>query len=172
MDLSKYLDKKILLQFEEVNMNVKMKDIPAYNKYVKNLVKEIKTKYPTFLGYPVYSSRFGQSKMNSGIELLKEFPEMFNEKGEVKKALELAIKLQKKDLPPKEIQSLSVQMNELLNQLEVTEDVFCELRFEQLNFELIQNLKSDPIINTHYTDQQKRSIAVILFRVNEVKIPC
>jgi hypothetical protein len=171
MDLSKYLDKKILLPFEKVNMKVKMKDIPAYNKYVKDLVKEIKTKYPTFLGYPVYSSRFGQSKLNSGIELLKEFPEMFEDKEMVKKTLELAIKLQRKDLPAKEIQSLSIQMNELLNQLEVTEDVFCELRFEQLNFELIQSLKADPIINSHYTDQQKRSIAVILFRVNEFEIP-
>ena len=178
-------------------MTVKFSELDQIIKRAKENLKTLKASYPGILAYPVFSSRFGQSNLKNGIDLFMEFPEMFETPelvdqiqtlGKSKKKVEKQLKIRLEELekrmrdlkgkhPPGEdkelkdlrekIKDTESKINELLPGLTVKEEVFVELRFEQLNFELINQLKKDPHISQEYTDQAGRSIRIVLFRVNQ-----
>lgn len=68
------------------------------------------------------------------------------------------------------IKDFEDEINVMLEELIVKDDVFVEIRFEQLNFEFIQKLKEDPLVSHEFTIQEQRSIKVVLFRVNDVEV--
>lgn len=178
----------------------KMTDIGFITNHAKEIFKKLKENHSGPRSYLVYSSRFGQGGLKSGIDLLSEFPEMFLPETIVQK---IAEKLKDKERVGKQLttktddagrkmrelngkfsthdeKEISVlktniklienDINELLPGLTVKDDVFVEIRFEQLNFEFIQKLKEDPLVSQEYTIREGRSIKVVLFRVNDVDV--
>lgn len=149
-------------------MKNKFSSLHKITEIAKSLLKEIKIKYPHFQGYAVFSSRFGDSKLRSDLELLIEFPRIVEEQDKLDEIKSLILEKKKKDISSKRSLEIESRLNILSRDLTIQDDVFVELRFEQLNFELIAQLKKDPIISHEYTIHQARSIAVVLFRVNDV----
>ena len=178
-------------------MTVKFSDLDLIIKRAKETQKTLKASYPGLLAYPVFSSRFGQSNLKNGIDLFIEFPEMFEttelveqiqnfvkSKKKVEKQLKARLEelekrmrdLKGKHFPGedkefKDLREMSKefesQINNLLTGLVIKDDVFVELRFDQLNFEIIEQLKQDPNVSQEYTDQASRSIRIVLFLVNQ-----
>ena len=179
-------------------MPIKMPEIGTVIDHAKDILKKLKGNHPDLRCYLVFSSRFGQGGFKSGVDLFNEFPEMFEPDdlvGEIKLEVSKKKKLSKqiviksgelekkmRDLKgnlfpndQKEIQELKDQassidktLHDLSKGLIVKEDVFVELRFEQLNFEMISRVKKDPFINQKYTDPEDRCIRLVLFRVNDI----
>jgi hypothetical protein len=177
----------------------KMSDIGSIINHAKDIFKQLKENHPGPKCYLVFSSPFGQGGLKSGIELFSEFPEMFLPEDLVKKisdkmkekkktAKELTkkndeVEKRMRDLKGKlapgdakdlaelkdKIRIIDDEIKDLLKGLIIKDDVFVEIRFEQLNFEFIQKLKEDPLVSQKYTTQEARSIRVVLFRVNEVE---
>jgi hypothetical protein len=58
----------------------------------------------------------------------------------------------------------------MLTELIVKDEVFVEIRFEQLNFDFIQKLKEDPLVSHEFTTQERSSIRIVLFRVNQLNL--
>ena len=73
----------------------------------------------------------------------------------------------KKELNPKRLLEIEKDIGEALPGLFIKDDVFVEIRFEQLNFKLIEALKRDPLVSQDFTLQQKSSIRIVLFRINQ-----
>jgi hypothetical protein len=179
---------------------VKMSDIGLVINRAKDVLKKLKENHSGPRTYLVFSSRFGQGGMKSGIDLFSEFPEMFlseelvgNIKSKIKEKelIEKQLKTKSEEVGKKmrelngkfthsdekelnglkeSIKSVENEINDLLPNLSVKDEVFVELRFEQLNFEYIQNLKEDPLVSQEYTIREGRSIKVVLFRVNDIDV--
>ena len=179
-------------------MPIKMPEVGIVIDHAKNTFKKLKENHPDLRCYLVFSSKFGQGGLKPGVDLFNEFPEMFEPEdlvGQIKSEVykkkkltkQIVIKsgeLEKKmrdlkgnlfPIDQKEIQELKDQassidktIHDLSQGLMIKEDVFVELRFEQLNFEIISRVKKDPLINQNYTDPGDRSIRLVLFRVNDI----
>ena len=180
-------------------MPAKMSEIESIITHAKEIFKKLKENHQGPKSFLVFSSRFGQGGLKSGIDLFIEFPEMFlpeevvnkvsvklKEKKKIGKLLSARseeIEKRMRDLKgnflpsdDKELRVLKDQIKviendiyKLMSELVVKEDVFVEIRFEQLNFEFIQALKNDPLVSQEWTVKEGRSIRVVLFRVNEVE---
>ena len=177
-----------------------MSDIESIINHAKDVFKKLKENHHGPKSYLVFSSRFGQGGLKSGIDLFNEFPEMFlpeevvnkvsvklKEKKRIEKLLSTRseeIDKRMRDLKGKfllsdekdlkvfkdQIKKLDLEIDELLIDLIVKDDVFVEIRFEQLNFEFIQALKQDPLVSQEWTEREGRGIRVVLFRVNDLNV--
>lgn len=180
-------------------MGHRLSNIECIINHGKDILKKLIEKHHGPRTYLVFSSRLGQGGMKSGIDLFTEFPEMFlpediaqkvevklKEKERIGKQLSTKSEeagrrmreLNGRFLPSDEkeinglkeiIKGLESEINELLARLFVKDDVFVEIRFEQLNFEFIQKLKEDPLVSQDFTTKEKRSINIVLFRVNDIE---
>lgn len=167
--------------------------------HAKNILKNLQEKHSGLRCNLVFSSRFGQCGLKTGLDLFNEFHEMFLPEELVsdinlilkdKKKIEKRIKIKTEELDKhmkdfqgrhstgvdkefaelkKKSHEIDMKVKELLLGLSIRDDVFVELRFDQLNFELIEKLKKDPLLNQAYIEPEKRSIRIVVFRVNEIE---
>ncbi len=147
----------------------KFSDLNQIIKVSNEKFKELKVNHPTLRAYLVFSSRFGQSNFMSSPDLIKGYPNMFTDKEGVADIIKefalLDIAREKKATA--EISKLELSIKIKAQDLVISDDVFVELRFSQLNYELIGNLQADPITEP-YTVKARSSIRIVLLRVNEI----
>lgn len=132
-------------------------------KYLKDEVraalekfKIIKSDIPNLHMYLVWSSNLGQCNLvDNPIVIFSEFPQffVFDEYFIECDGLLNAIKNQKKRLEKEntekskdELKILKKRFEEKLKYLKPTTNIFIEFRFESLNFDLIRQLKSHPMV--------------------------
>lgn len=148
-------------------MGIKINQIPEINKHAEGILKQLKAKHPPLLTFTFYSSRFGQSQLSTGLDLVKEFPKMFSPETEVEKILKIVGEISKKEIAASEIEAGKKKIDMLLALLEVKDDVFCEIRFEQINYELVERLKKDPLLDQQHTHPKLRSLKLVILMVND-----
>ena len=132
--------------------------LPAVIAHAKKMESDIKAKFPLFRGYLVFSSRFGQSNLGSGEALFKDYPAIVEPCPE---AIEIinAVNSKKK---------IEIDFHKLVKSVEIRDDVFVEVRFDQINYELVQAIKDSDLINKKYTEPGSFSIRIVLFRINDL----
>jgi len=141
-----------------------------------NLIREIDERYEKLKEYLVFSSQHGQCEMTSNIQkILEEFPEMIHDSIHKKRACELlqgirnlkkeidraSVEKSKSDLKKKmdnDVKSLA----QITENLEVMENTFVEIRFNALDYNILDDLRKDPVISLKHTPQTRASIRIVL----------
>ena len=131
----------------------------------------------------MFSSPYGQCEVTSSIQtIVEEFPEMVHDSIHKEKACELIqgiLKLKqemdrtyaaksKSDLKKRmdnDVKSLA----QIAENFEVMEDTFVEIRFNALNYNIIDELRKDPIISLKHTPQTRASIRIVIGTLDELK---
>ena len=156
------------------NANVIFEEIT--NKY--NLMK--KKDYEAYL---VFSSPYGQYEITSSMRTIaEEFPEMVHDSIHKKEACELVQGIRKlreeiahtfvrkaKDDLRKKMDDYEKRLAQIAENFEVMEDTFVEIRFNALNYNIIDELRKDPIISSQHTPQTGASIRIALGKLDELK---
>ena len=163
------------------NAKIIFEDIRA--KY--SLIRETDRNYDKLKEYLVFSSPYGQCQITSSMSTIMEnFPEMVYDSIYKKKACELVqiirglreeiahtfVKKAKDDLIKKmddHVESLR-QLAEN-HKVEVMEDTFVEIRFNALDYNIVDELRKDPIISLKHTPQTRASIRIVLGTLDELK---
>ena len=124
---------------------------------------EIRKKYPTLRAYLVLSLRGGQTELDSElVDSIREFPFLLLDNPAKTKTLELIKKLKPKEsTKPKQIQ-LKAELKDLAKDLEFEGRVQVELRFYDLDYDLIWKLQSDDLVDPELTPQTSASINIVL----------
>lgn len=108
----------------------------------------IREKHPKLKGYLVFASWLGQAEIETPIEgLVEHFPAMFVE-NENKR---LMLKEKEQRTNPRIQQGLLI-----------ASETRIEIRFKDLNYELIWRLQLDELIDRELTPQTKASIRIVL----------
>lgn len=111
----------------------------------------------------VFSSPYGQCEVTFDVkQILSEFAKMIVDSIDKGKALELieTKKLLKDGGKEKDSESKSV--NRILDNLELQNDSFIEIRFKELNYDIIFEMQKDPLVSQKHTPQTKASIRIVL----------
>ena len=85
------------------------------------------------------------------------------------KTLELIKKLKPKESTKPEQIQLKAEFKDLANDLEFDGRVQVELRFHDLDFELIWELQSDELVDRSLTPQTRASINIVLGTIADLK---
>jgi ElaB/YqjD/DUF883 family membrane-anchored ribosome-binding protein len=115
---------------------------------------------------------------------MEEFPEMVYDSIYKKKACELVqsihklreeiahtfVKKAKEDLR-KEMDDYVERLRQLAEkpEVEVIEDTFVEIRFNALDYNIVDELRKDPTISLKHTPQTRASIRIVLGTLDELK---
>ncbi len=125
----------------------------------------IQQKYPNLKAYLVLSSPIGQTKIeNTPVQILSEFPGLIIDdkfKAGVLRLLELMESKEKDDPKRKRLQK---QTEQIAGKLKFNCDETCqvEIRFHDLNYDLIWQLQADELVDQSLTPQTKASIRIVL----------
>lgn len=162
-----------------------------------SIFKQIKEKYKGLSGYLVFAAQPGRSPYgqceitNDLIRILKVekndkgelsgFPGMIHDSKDKTKAIELIKQLSKLDKSKKdsyseeakqkvdkEIKSVTENLLYHLGKIEIKEDTLVEIRFKQLEYDLIFKLQKDPLVSQEHTPQSRSSIKIVLGTIGEV----
>ncbi len=150
-----------------ITNNYCFNDLEEACRISKRITAKIKETFPEFNGYLVFSSRFGQSPITEAKEVLKEFPEMFGPFHLATDLLFLLAEIADVKDEKKRI-GLETQSKKLKDKLAVSNDVFLEIRFNQLNYELIRKLKNSIFADRTHTASDEYSIRIVICKVNEL----
>jgi len=127
----------------------------------------IRKKYPDFKGYLVLCIPGKQTGIGSSVqEILKELPALIVN-GPTKSSLQDHIKK-----PPEKEGSEAAKkqwqekFDELARDLNYDGSVRAEIRFDNLNYELISQLQSDELVDRELTPQTRASIRIVLGRLS------
>ena len=133
----------------------------------------IRKKYPSLRAYLVLSLRGGQTKLdNELVDSIREFPSLLLDNPAKTKALELIKKLKPKEsTKPKQIQ-LKAELKDLAKDLEFDGSVQVELRFHDLDYNLIWKLQSDDLVDRDLTPQTRASINIVLGTISQIRPQC
>jgi hypothetical protein len=124
---------------------------------------KIRKKYPNMRAYLVLSLRGGQAKLDSELaDSILEFPSLLLDNTVKTKTLELIKKLKPKESTKPEQIRLKDEIKELAKALEFDGSVQVELRFHDLDYDLIWKLQSDDLVDRELTPQTKASINIVL----------
>ena len=124
---------------------------------------EIRKKYPTLRAYLVLSLRGGQTKLDNELaDSIREFTSLLLDKPAKTKTLELIKKLKPKESTKPEQIRLKDELKELGKALEFDGSVQVELRFHNLDYDLIWKLQSDDLVDRELTPQTRASIRIVL----------
>lgn len=126
----------------------------------------IRKKYPGLKAYLVFSLPGEQVKIGSSPQdILEEFPSMVADTAAKSRMLHFL----KEPLPEKPTDAQQKQwekrFHELSEDLEYDGNVRVEIRFHNLNYELIWKLQSDDLVNRELTPQTKASIRIVMGRI-------
>jgi hypothetical protein len=160
-------------------------DLNTVIENANSIFEEIKKKHTGINGYLVFSSPYGQCEITSNMStIMEEFPEMVYDSIHKKKACELVqiirglreeiehtyVRKAKDDLRKKMDDHLE-RLRQLAEnpEVEVMEDTFVEIRFNVLDYKIIDELRKDPIISLEHTPQTRASIRIVLGTLDELK---
>ena len=166
---------------ETIKMN--KDDLIIVIENANNIFEEIKKKYDLIKDYLVFSSPYGQCEITSSMQTIaEEFPEMVRDSIHKKKACELiqGIRKLKQEIDrvyaaksksdlKKKMDSDVTSLAQIAENLEVMEDTFVEIRFNALDYNIVDELRKDPIISLKHTPQTKASIRIVLGTLDELK---
>jgi hypothetical protein len=156
---------------------MQIKSINTAIDNAKRILKEIKTKYPTIDAFLVLSNNFGQMYPGSSIEIIfREFPNLFLPSPKKTNCLQLSSEIRNLDLKlsfvgnksqneelKKQRDNFVKQLNEFGQELEIDEEnINIELRFGELDHDLLSALRSDPLIDKTRTPQTSAAIRIVL----------
>ena len=160
---------------------MKIQDLGVVAKKSKGILADLKAKYPQLDAYIVLSSRLGQVELTTQPDtIILEFPAAFVPSPDKLIALKLIDDLKKlkrevDNAGPKDKTSLQktfAAMEEHLHQkvlgLEVDDEVQVELRFGNLNYDLIAKLQEDPLVDPKLTPQTRASIRIVLGTIRAI----
>lgn len=139
------------------------------------IFKELQKKYPDLSGYLVLSSPYGQCKITTdGTAILNSFPQMITDGKQKEKALHLLQKISETEAEnkklvgkPKSLDKLKLQMTEALEDLEIRDNTFVEIRFNS-DLDLIFKLQTDELVSQEHTPQTRASIQIVLGTLGEL----
>jgi hypothetical protein len=137
-------------------------DLNKLNRWAKEELSKILEDIPELKGsaYLVFSSLKGQCMLTANrIDIYNSFPEFFIKNEHHRKINELL-----------NTKNKHKELNDLLDTLLISPDVFIEFRFEKLNYNLIEVLKKHPRIKQPENMMRPSWIRVILTPVNEVEL--
>jgi len=163
-------------------------DLNTAIENAKSIFEEITNKYnlmkkKDYDEYLVFSSPYGQCEITSSMRMIaEEFPEMVNDSIHKTKACELVQDIRKlreeiartfvaksKDDLRKKMDNYEKSLAQIAENLEVMEDTFVEIRFNALDYNIIDELREDPIISLKHTPQSGASIRIVIGTLDELK---
>ncbi len=126
----------------------------------------IRKKYPELKAYLVYSLPGGQTEIESNPkQILEEFPAMVVDDISKSKALNLQSSielLEWKGTKNSELDRQKTELDQLVTKLNYDEKCQVELRFLELNYDLIWKLQADELVERKLTPKTKASIQIVL----------
>ena len=129
---------------------------------------EIRKKYSTLRAYLVLSLRGGQTKLDNELpDSIREFPSLLLDNPAKTKTLELIKKLKPKESTKPEQIQLKAELKDLAKDLEFDGRVQVELRFHDLDYDLIWKLQSDDLVDRELTPQTRASIQIVLGTISK-----
>lgn len=148
-----------------LDLNQFQKALAAANRHFA----KIRKKYPTLRAYLVLSLRDGQTKLDGELaDSIREFPSLLLDSTAKTKILELIKKLKPKEATkPKQIQ-LKAELKDLAKDLEFDGSVQVELRFHDLDYDLVWKLQSDELVDRELTPQSRASIRIVLSTISSI----
>jgi len=162
-------------------MNIgKLKNVTEQSK---EIFKNIKQKYVDLSGDLVFSSLYGQSDLTDDInEILKLFPNMIVDSQQKERAFELtqilvSLEMDKKKTgeikanEAKNIEKAKSDLAHIVNNLQLKEDTFIEIRFDlknKFNLDSVFHLQKDELVSQKHTPQTKASIRIVLGTIGEI----
>jgi hypothetical protein len=149
-----------------LNLSQIQEALPAANRRFA----EIRKKYPTLRAYVVLSLRGGQTKLDSELaDSIREFPSQLLDNPAKTKTLELIKKLKPKESTKPEQIQLKAEFKELARALEFDGSVQVEVRFHDLDYDLIWKLQSDDLVDRELTPQTSASINIDLGTISQIR---
>lgn len=156
-----------MLTWEELQVIVEVAD---------KRFKQIKEKYAKLKPYLVFSSTAGQVEISGAgkTDVLDEFPDMVANSAAKSQAMELMKIVEVFNVlgPRSRISEAACRkaketLAAIEPQLRYEEDVNIEVRFKVLKYDLIWELKTDPLVDAELTRQENSSIRIVLLNVNK-----
>ncbi len=131
---------------------------------------QIRKKYPILRAYLVLSSRGDQTKLDGELaDSIREFPSLLLDGTAKTQTLELIKKLKPKESTKPEQIQLKAELKELMQDLEFDGSIQVELRFHDLDYDLIWQLQSDDLADRELTPQTRASINIVLGTLFTIK---
>ena len=131
---------------------------------------KIRKKYPTLRAYLVLSLRGGQTKLDNELaDSIREFPFLLLDNTTKTKTRALIKKLKPQESNKPEQIKLRAELKDLAKDLEFDGRVQVELRFHNLDYDLIGKLQSDDLVNRKLTPQTRASINLVLGRLFDIE---
>jgi len=139
--------------------------------------KKLKEKYKTLSGYLVVSSPYGQCELTTNLtDILNHFPLMISDCKQKDKGLQLLNKInlieaenKKSSGTPKSTEKLRQQLNEIVKCLDVIEDTFIEIRFKEIDYNIVCELQKDELVSQENTPQTKASVRIVLGTIKNIQ---
>lgn len=140
--------------------------LPDFQKAIaaaKQQFSQLREKHPALKAYLVISLRGEQVSIDSLLEeMVKEFPRLLRD-GVPKSRMLKFMEVQKPDKPTDaEVKEWKEQFESLSELLEFEGSVQAEIRFNQLDYDLIAKLQADELIDQDLTPQTRASIRIVL----------
>ncbi len=154
------------MNHHRLDLNQFQEALAAANRRFANIRK----KYPTLRAYLVLSSRSGQTKLDGELaDSIREFPSLLLDNTAKTKTLELIKKLNPKESTKPEQIQLKDDLKELAGDLEFDGKVQVELRFHDLDYDLIWKLQIDDLVDRELTPQTRASIRIVLGTIADIE---
>ena len=117
----------------------------------------------------VFSSPAGQTSISSPpTQILDEFPAMIIDDASKTQALPLLDRSKAENLPATEKLRLNEELGKLGRRFHFDGECRVELRFQELNYDLIWKLQADELVDRNLTPQTKASIRIVLGRLDQL----
>ena len=123
----------------------------------------IRKKYPKLDAYAVLSIPGAQTGIHSSPgEIMKELPSIVVDSTEKTEAKSLLKKLKDKDITDGDKKKFTKELDTLSKDFFYHSTAFIELRFGNLDYDLIDQLRTDDLLNRELTPQTRASIRLVL----------
>ncbi len=124
----------------------------------------IRKKYPELKAYIVLSLPVGQTGIDSSpTQILHEFPAMVIDDAAKASLLNLRSRQSETKTGPEVDRRMREQMDQLASQLTYDEKCHIEIRFNDLNYDLVWKLRADDdLVDRNLTPQTRASIRIVL----------
>ena len=142
----------------------------------------IRKKYPDLKAYLVMAWRGGQTRIDSSpMQILSDFPAMVVDDSTKTRALTLQSRLEilksetargpEAERAIEEKTRREKELDELASHLRYDEKCQVEIRFEDLNYDLIWKLQVDDLVDRDLTPQTRASIRIVLGTLSQFETP-
>ena len=123
----------------------------------------LRKKYPIINGYLVLSLPSGQTGLDSSpAQILKEFPAVVVDDAAKTSALNLQSSLTDETTSSEVERRSKEKLDQVATLLNFDEKFQVEIRFNDLNYDLIWKLQLDELVDRNLTPQTKASIRIVL----------